>query len=83
MDTLTQSQAPIRCPYSLKWAVFAQWCEENVRDVVNCPVSDILMFLQHSLDVLHAVHIKGVCGCYFGFSRELRKTLSGHAQGVF
>lgn len=51
MDTITEARAPsTRCLYACKWAVFVKWCESNGRELENCPVSDILDFLQQRMD---------------------------------
>ncbi len=51
MDTITEAQAPsTRRLYACKWAVFERWCESNGRDPENCPVSEILQFLQQRMD---------------------------------
>ncbi len=51
VDTITEVRAPsTRRLYACKWAVFERWCESNGRDPENCPVSDILDFLQQRMD---------------------------------
>ncbi len=65
VDTITEARAPsTRCLYACKWAVFERWCESNGRDLENCPVSDILDFLQQQMDdgsmpSMLKVHIAG------------------------
>ncbi len=51
VDTITEVRAPsTRRLYACKWAVFERWCESNGRDPENCPVSDILDFLQQRME---------------------------------
>ncbi|XP_056614726.1 TBC1 domain family member 20 isoform X1 [Triplophysa dalaica] len=51
LDTISECRAPsTRRLYALKWGVFVKWCSSNNIDPMSCPVSDILCFLQHSLD---------------------------------
>lgn len=51
MDTIAEVQAPsMRRLYASKRTVFVKWCESNGHDPENCPMSDILDFLQQWMD---------------------------------
>ncbi len=51
LDTLMEARATsTRCLYALEWGVFVKWCGQAHIDPATCTVSDVLSFLQYSLD---------------------------------
>ncbi len=79
LDMLSGERAPSTgCLYALKWGVFVKWCRDVHIDPTTCSVSNVLRFLQYSLD---SGSLPSTLKVYVAAIASFRSPLGGQSIG--